>query len=65
MSFHPSQYVLLNSPDPALTRRSTRDLSSQAEMLDRMELGPDGVERGVDAEAEPDVDEGEQLLAAE
>jgi UV DNA damage endonuclease len=38
LSFHPSQYVLLNSPDPELTRKSIWDLSSQAEMLDRMGL---------------------------
>ncbi len=38
LSFHPSQYVLLNSPDPELTRKSIWDLSSQAEMLDRMSL---------------------------
>jgi len=43
LSFHPSQYVLLNSPDPALTQRSIWDLASQAEMLDRMELGPEAV----------------------
>ena len=43
LSFHPSQYVLLNSPDPELTRKSVWDLSSQAEMLDRMELGPEAV----------------------
>lgn len=43
LSFHPSQYVLLNSPDPELTRRSAWDLASQAEMLDRMELGPEAV----------------------
>ncbi len=43
LSFHPSQYVLLNSPDPALTKKSVWDLSSQAEMLDRMELGPEAV----------------------
>jgi UV DNA damage endonuclease len=43
LSFHPSQYVLLNSPDPALTEKSIWDLSSQAEMLDRMELGPEAV----------------------
>jgi UV DNA damage endonuclease len=43
MSFHPSQFVLLNSPDPELTRKSIWDLSSQAEMLDRMELGPEAV----------------------
>jgi UV DNA damage endonuclease len=38
LSFHPSQYVLLNSPDPELTRKSIWDFSSQAEMLDRMGL---------------------------
>jgi UV DNA damage endonuclease len=43
LSFHPSQFVLLNSPDPELTRRSIADLSSQAEMLDRMGLGPEAV----------------------
>jgi len=43
LSFHPSQFVLLNSPDPDLTRRSIWDLASQAEMLDRMELGPEAV----------------------
>lgn len=43
LSFHPSQYVLLNSPDPELTAKSVWDLSSQAEMLDRMELGPEAV----------------------
>ncbi|WP_164876162.1 UV DNA damage repair endonuclease UvsE [Falsirhodobacter deserti] len=43
LSFHPSQFVLLNSPDPALTKKSIWDLSSQAEMLDRMGLGPEAV----------------------
>ena len=43
LSFHPSQYVLLNSPDPELTRKSIWDLASQAEILDRMELGPEAV----------------------
>lgn len=43
LSFHPSQFVLLNSPDPALTAKSIWDLSSQAEMLDRMGMGPEGV----------------------
>src|SRR4028119_1621048 len=43
LSFHPSQFVLLNSPDPELTKKSIWDLSSQAEMLDRMELGPEAV----------------------
>ncbi|MDH2329062.1 UV DNA damage repair endonuclease UvsE [Cereibacter sp. SYSU M97828] len=43
LSFHPSQYVLLNSPDAALTKKSIWDFSSQAEMLDRMGMGPEGV----------------------
>jgi UV DNA damage endonuclease len=43
LSFHPSQYVVLNSPDSELTRKSIWDLCSQAEMLDRMELGPEAV----------------------
>lgn len=43
LSFHPSQYVLLNAPNPALTTKSIWDLSSQAEMLDRMELDDEAV----------------------
>ncbi len=43
LSFHPSQYVLLNSPDEALTARSIWDLASQSEMLDRMELDDEAV----------------------
>lgn len=43
LSFHPSQYILLNSPDPDLTRRSIDDLAAQAEILDRMGLGPEAV----------------------
>jgi UV DNA damage endonuclease len=43
LSFHPSQFVVLNSPDATLVEKSIWDLSSQAEMLDRMELGPEAV----------------------
>ena len=43
LSFHPSQYVLLNSPDPKLTTKSIWDFASQAEMLDRMELNDEAV----------------------
>ena len=43
LSFHPSQFVLLNAPDPEIVRRSANDLASQAEMLDRMGLGPEAV----------------------
>ncbi|WP_232473822.1 UV DNA damage repair endonuclease UvsE [Sphingomonas sp. MA1305] len=43
LSFHPSQYVLLNSPDAALTKKSIWDLASQSEMLERMELDDEAV----------------------
>lgn len=43
LSFHPSQFVVLNSENDELTRKSTWDLESQAEMLDRMECGPEAV----------------------
>lgn len=43
LSFHPSQFVILNSPDRALVDKSIWDLEAQAEMLDSMELGPEAV----------------------
>jgi UV DNA damage endonuclease len=43
LSFHPSQYVVLNSPDESLVNKSAWDVASQAEMLDRMELGAEAV----------------------
>ncbi len=43
LSFHPSQFVVLNSGNEELTRKSMWDLESQAEMLDRMECGPEAV----------------------
>ncbi len=43
LSFHPSQYVLLNSPDAALTKKSIWDLASQSEMLERMDLDDEAV----------------------
>ncbi|MFN3324688.1 MAG: UV DNA damage repair endonuclease UvsE [Bryobacteraceae bacterium] len=43
LSFHPSQYVVLNSPDRTLVEKSARDLAAQSEMLDRMGLGPEAV----------------------
>ncbi len=43
LSFHPSQFVVLNSPDPVLVNKSVADLVSQADMLDRMGLGPEAV----------------------
>ncbi len=43
LSFHPSQFIVLNSPDPILVEKSIADLAAQTEMLDRMELGPEAV----------------------
>ncbi|WP_349367795.1 UV DNA damage repair endonuclease UvsE [Salinarimonas sp.] len=43
LSFHPSQYVVINSPDPKLVEKSVWDLTSQAEMLDLMGCGPEAV----------------------
>lgn len=43
LSFHPSQYIVLNSESEELTRKSMADLDSQAEMLDLMECGPEAI----------------------
>ncbi|MBW3638109.1 MAG: UV DNA damage repair endonuclease UvsE [Armatimonadetes bacterium] len=43
LSFHPSQYIILNSPSPKLTETSTRDFLAQATMLDVMEQGEEAV----------------------
>ncbi len=43
LSFHPSQFVVLNSPDPGLVAKSVADLVAQAELLDCMGLGPEAV----------------------
>ena len=43
LSFHPSQYIVLNSGNETLTRKSIADLESQATMLDYMELGPEAI----------------------
>lgn len=43
LSFHPSQYILLNSPDEDLVRKSAADLEGQARILDAMGLGPEAV----------------------
>ncbi len=43
LSFHPSQFIVLNSPDAALRERSIWDLRVQGEILDRMEMGPEAV----------------------
>ncbi|RYF09659.1 MAG: UV DNA damage repair endonuclease UvsE [Deltaproteobacteria bacterium] len=38
ISFHPDQFVVLNSPDPGIVRRSVNELIYQGSMLDLMEL---------------------------
>ena len=43
LSFHPSQFIVLNSPDPVLVQKSVADLTAQTQMLDLMELGPEAV----------------------
>ncbi len=43
LSFHPSQFIVLNSENEELTRKSMWDLESQAEMLDRMGCGPEAI----------------------
>lgn len=43
LSFHPSQYIVLNSEYEQLTQKSIADLESQAEVLDLMECGPEAV----------------------
>lgn len=43
LSLHPSQFIVLNSPDEAIREKSIWDLRVQAELLDGMELGPDAV----------------------
>lgn len=43
LSFHPSQFIVMNAPDNELRRRSMLDLAAQAEILDLMDLGPEAV----------------------
>jgi UV DNA damage endonuclease len=43
LSLHPSQYVLLNALDPAITAKGIADVDSQAALLDAMEQGPEAV----------------------
>jgi UV DNA damage endonuclease len=38
VSFHPDQFVVLNSPDPGIVQRSIAELEYQGAMLDLMEL---------------------------
>lgn len=43
LSFHPGQYVVLNSEDAAVRRAAALDLEVQASVLDAMGLGPEAV----------------------
>lgn len=43
LSFHPSQYVVLNSPDERIAEQSVLDFEWQARVLDIMGQGPEGV----------------------
>ncbi len=43
LSFHPSQYIVLNAPSEKVATSSFRDFAAQAEMLDIMECGPEAV----------------------
>ncbi len=43
LSFHPSQFIVLNSPDPVLVQKSIADLAAQTQMLDLMGLEPEAV----------------------
>jgi UV DNA damage endonuclease len=43
LSFHPSQYIVLNAPNPKLVETSSRDFLAQAQMLDIMEQPKEAV----------------------
>jgi UV DNA damage endonuclease len=43
LSFHPSQYIVLNSGNAELTKKSIADLVAQATILDSMELPPEAI----------------------
>lgn len=43
LSFHPSQYVILNTPNPQVAAKSALDIALQADLLDRMGTGPEAV----------------------
>jgi UV DNA damage endonuclease len=43
LSFHPSQFIVLNSPDESVRDKSIWDLRVQGEILDRMELDDEAV----------------------
>jgi UV DNA damage endonuclease len=43
LSLHPSQYVVLNAPDPLVARKAMWDLDSQARLLDALGQGAEAV----------------------
>ena len=43
LSFHPSQFIVMNAPDERLRCQSMQDLATQAEILASMNLGPEAV----------------------
>lgn len=43
LSFHPGQFIVLNTPDDQLAARSMADVEVQAAILDRMGLGDEAV----------------------
>src|SRR4051812_18741587 len=43
LSSHPSQYIVLNSQDPAVRAAAVRDVELQARIMDVMGLGPEAV----------------------
>ncbi|MBV9848079.1 MAG: UV DNA damage repair endonuclease UvsE [Armatimonadetes bacterium] len=43
LSLHPSQYILLNAQDDEVARKSIADLNAQAQILDALGCGPEGV----------------------
>lgn len=43
LSLHPSQYIVLNSPDEGVAAAAQRDLDAQARLLDAMHQGPEAV----------------------
>ena len=43
LSTHPSQYIVLNSEDPAVRDAAVRDVELQAQILDVMGVGPEAV----------------------
>lgn len=43
LSTHPSQYIVLNSEDPAVQAAAIRDMELQTSLLDGMGLGPEAV----------------------